>query len=219
MYNNMYKRVHGIRENGAEVTGRVRRMIRDQARRSMVLEWQRSLGHPHIAGKRTVEAIRPVLPEWVERVKRGGITYRMTQVLTGHGCFGEYLCRIGKERTTKCHHCGHPHDSARHTLEFCPAAERAILVAAVGADLSLPAVINAMVGSGEAWQAMSSFCGKVMLQKEDAERQRRGEGRRRGAPPDPQGDGGMPPPDGGPSPRRRRHHSPHRPPQNNTRGG
>jgi len=37
---------------------------------------------------------------------------------------------------------------------------------------------------------MSSFCGKVMLQKEDAERERRGEGRRRGAPPDPPGDGG-----------------------------
>jgi len=87
MYSNMYKRVRGIRENGAEVTGGVRRMIRDQARRSMILEWQRSLEDPHIAGRRTVEAIRPVLPEWVERVKREGITYRMTQALTGHGCF------------------------------------------------------------------------------------------------------------------------------------
>jgi len=38
MYSNMYKRVREIRENGAEVTGGVRRMIRDQARRSMVLE-------------------------------------------------------------------------------------------------------------------------------------------------------------------------------------
>jgi len=112
-------------------------------------------------------------------------------MLTGHGWFGEYLCRIGKERTAKCHYCDHPHDSAQHTLEFCPAwaAERAILVAAVGADLSLPAVIRAMVGRTEAWQAMFSFCGKVMLQKEDAERERRGEGRRRGTPPDPPGDG------------------------------
>jgi len=33
------------------------------------------------------------------------------------------------------------------------------LVTAVWADLSLPAVIAAMVGSGEAWIAVSSFCG------------------------------------------------------------
>jgi len=127
----------------------------------------------------------------------------MTQVLTGHGCFGEYLCRIGKERTAECHHCGHPHDSAQHTLESCSvwAAERADLTAAVGADLSLPTVIRAMVGSGEAWKAMSSFCSKVMLQKEDAERERRGRGRRRGASPNPPRDGGMPLPDGGPPPR------------------
>jgi len=30
-----------------------------------------------------------------------------------------------------------------------------------------------MVGSNEAWKTVSSFCGKVMLQKEDAERERR----------------------------------------------
>jgi len=130
MYSNMYRRVRGIRDNGAEIIGRIRRVIKDQARRSMVLEWQRSLEDPHIAGKRTVEAIRPFLPEWIERVKREGITYRMTQMLTGHGCFGEYMCRIGKERTAECHHCDHPHDSAQHTLESCPAwvAERANLV-------------------------------------------------------------------------------------------
>jgi len=129
----MYRRVRGIRKNGMEITGRVRRMIKDQARRSTILEWQRSLEDPRIAGKRIVEAIRPCLPDWIDRVKREGITYRMTQVLIGHGCFGEYLCRIGKERTAECHHCGHPHDSAQHTLEFCPAwaAERADLTTAV----------------------------------------------------------------------------------------
>jgi len=139
----------------------------------------------------------------------------MTQVLTGHGCFGEYLWRIGKERTVECHHCDCPHDSAQHTLEACPAwaAERADLVVAVGTDLSLPAIVRAMVGSGEAWKAVSSFCGKVMLRKENAERERerRGEGRRRRATPSPPGDGGRMPLPIGPPPRRRRHRSSHRP--------
>ena len=38
-------------------------------------------------------------------VGRGRPTYRVTQVLTGHGCFGEYLLRIRKKDTARCHHC------------------------------------------------------------------------------------------------------------------
>ena len=33
------------------------------------------------------------------------LAFRVTQVLTGHGCFGEYLKRIGAEATAGCHHC------------------------------------------------------------------------------------------------------------------
>jgi len=196
-----------------------RRIVKDQARRSMILKWSRTLEDPNIPGKRTVEAIRPCLSEWIDGVKREGITYRMTQVHSGHGCFGEFLCRIGEERTAECHHCDHLHDLAQHTLEACPAwaAERAELVVTVGADLSLSAVIRAMVGGRGAWKAVSSFCGRVMLQKEDAEREKRGEGQRRAAPSPPKNEGRMPPPIG-PPPRRRRHRSPHRPPPR-TNGG
>ncbi|XP_039311331.1 uncharacterized protein LOC120359088, partial [Solenopsis invicta] len=106
--------------------------------------------------------------EWVAR-PFGGLSYRMTQVLTGHGCFGEYLCRIRREPTKQCHHCGAARDSARHTLEECPAWEelRGVLRAEVGDDLSLPAIISQMVGRESAWKAVSSFCERVMLQKEE----------------------------------------------------
>jgi len=97
MYDNMYRRVRGIRNSGAEVTGKIRRVIKDRARRSMILEWQRALEDPNIAGRRTVEAIRPCLPEWIDRVKYEGITCKMTQVLSGHGCFGEYFA--GSEKS------------------------------------------------------------------------------------------------------------------------
>jgi hypothetical protein len=49
------------------------------------------------------------------------LTYRVTQVLTGDACFGEYLRRIGREDTARCHHCDEGVDSARYTLEHCPA--------------------------------------------------------------------------------------------------
>ncbi|KAL6416348.1 hypothetical protein ACFW04_013547 [Cataglyphis niger] len=41
------------------------------------------------------DAILPHFQEWIGR-KHGNISFRITQLLTGHGCFGTYLHRIGK---------------------------------------------------------------------------------------------------------------------------
>jgi len=132
---------------------------------------------------RVVAAIRPRLVEWTER-GRGGIPYRTAQVMSGHGCFGEFLCWIGREGTTRCHHCDAQSDTASHTVEECPAwiEERRGLSAVVGPDLSLSALVNVMLGSERSWQAVVHFCETVISQKEDHERTRRGEnaGVRRG---------------------------------------
>jgi hypothetical protein len=45
----------------------------------------------------------------------------VTQVLTGYGCFGEYLYRIRREAAARCHHCDEGVDSAQHRLEHCHA--------------------------------------------------------------------------------------------------
>jgi hypothetical protein len=96
-------------------------------------------------------------------------------VLTGHGCFGEYLQRIGKERTARCHHCA-GQDSAQHTLEECPAwdEEREDLTAVMGQDLSLPTLISLMLRDKDRWRVALSFCEEVIKQKERAEWERRG---------------------------------------------
>ncbi|KAL0860233.1 hypothetical protein ABMA27_010540 [Loxostege sticticalis] len=125
------------------------------------------------AGRRTVLAICPVLKEWVRR-RHGRLTYRLTQILCGHGCFGDFLHRIGREQSAACHHCHSDEDTAQHTLETCPAwaRERGVLVAAVGQDLSLRAVIAQMVEDEGKWQAVLTFCEAVVSQKEAAERER-----------------------------------------------
>ncbi|KAL0810515.1 hypothetical protein ABMA28_009072 [Loxostege sticticalis] len=118
-------------------------------------------------------AIRPVLKEWARRA-HGRLTYRATQLLSGHGCFGAFLSRIGREESASCHHCSCDEDTAQHTLETCPAwaRERSVLVAAVGQDLSLRAVVARMLESEEKWQAVLTFCEAVVSQKEAAERER-----------------------------------------------
>jgi len=75
----------------------------------------------------------------------GGLTFRATQLVTGHGSFGDYLVRIGRVESPACPHRGGAEDSARHTLEECPAwaVERGELMARVGPDLSLGAVLGA----------------------------------------------------------------------------
>ncbi|KAJ0172616.1 hypothetical protein K1T71_011755 [Dendrolimus kikuchii] len=57
---------------------------------------------------------------------------------------------------------------------LCPAwdGERRVLGANIGPDLSLPAVVQAMVGGQPEWDAVASFCEAVMSAKEAAERER-----------------------------------------------
>ena len=146
---------------------------REEFRAVAMEEWEERLAEPSY-GVRTVGAVRPVLREWIGR-PHGVLSFRLTQVLSGHGCFGRFLCLVARrEPSESCHHCSSLRDDAQHTLEECPAwaNERQSLCAAIGRDLSLPAVIAAMTDSEESWRAMQSFCHQVMGQKEAAERER-----------------------------------------------
>ena len=102
------------------------------------------------------------------------LTFRVTQVLTGHGCFGEYLRRIGAEETTECIECGAEMDSAQHTIEECPQYQEARrdLTNVIGADLSPAALVGALLGSESKRKAVPSFCEEVMAHKEEKERER-----------------------------------------------
>lgn len=78
----------------------------------------------------------------------------------------------------------------------CPAwtEERRVLREAVGNNLTLPRIVEKILGGEEAWKGFAVFCGIVMRRKEEAERVRKGE---QPPPPPPQGgEGGifLPPP-------------------------
>jgi len=178
MYTEMYniRAARRLQREQADLpahTGRVETRQETLLRQRTFEEWQEALAHTR-KDLRAVGAIRPVLKDWVGR-RFGALGFRLVQVLTGHGCFGEYLHKIGKEPTTKFHHCDSPSDSAEHTLVECQAweANRRVLLGAIGGgDVSLPTVVHAMVGREEVWRAVASFCEDVMSQKEVAERER-----------------------------------------------
>lgn len=114
------------------------------------------------------------LKPWCER-KHGVLSYRLTQLLTGHGCFGVYLNRIGKEATAACHHCEASSDDAEHTMLRCPAwaSQRDSLQRELGgAPLDVEGVIPQMLLSLRYWLAWQNFSEAVMSAKEEAERVR-----------------------------------------------
>ena len=114
-----------------------------------------------------------MLDRWLER-PHGFLSFRMVQVMTGHGCFGAYLHRIRREDSPCCHHCGAVEDTAHHTLAVCQswAPQRSALVARVGPDLTLPSIVLRILEGQEAWTAFAGFCEEVMVAKEAAERER-----------------------------------------------
>ncbi|XP_070529841.1 uncharacterized protein [Cardiocondyla obscurior] len=177
-YSRTFRRLRAIRENRGVVIPAARSRVRLEHRADTIVQWSRRLHEETPWGWRTIAAIQPVLAQWLDMwVLGGGPSFRVTQVLSGHGCFGRYLCQIGREVDESCHHCDALVDTAQHTLEVCPAwaVEREELVRMIGPDLTLPHVMESAVADLEGWRALSLFCDKVMAEKERAERERQGQ--------------------------------------------
>lgn len=155
------------------LTGDIINRIKAQEAMQLRENWRSHLRDFRLPGRITRLAIRLHLDEWLDR-NHGSITYRMTQILTGHGCFNTFLCRIQKWDTEMCFHCGLDIDSSEHTLQWCPSwhLEREDLKAVIGASLSLKDIIKAIVRSDVAWSAFRSFAECVLTKKEEAERTR-----------------------------------------------
>lgn len=172
MDSRVYNRIRILREDGESDPVKGLEVVKHQERQIAWETWRTRLSE-RSAHKPIVQAVLPVFENWMQR-REGSLTYRLTQVLTGHGCFGVYLHRIGREATARCWHCEENQDSASHTLEECPAwaSERLILAQRVGPDLSLPAILSAMLNEISNWRAVASFCETVMVKKEAAERSR-----------------------------------------------
>lgn len=145
-----------------------------QARARAIDRWAERISAPGMPEQRLLEAIQLCLHMWTDRRGRG-LTFRLVQVLSNHGCFGKYLHRINREVNERYAHCGVDQGTTQHTLEVCPAwaVQRRVLVQNLGRDLSLSSVILGMLGSDQKWAVMTKFCEEVTAAKEDAEWARR----------------------------------------------
>lgn len=110
---------------------------------------------------------------WCKR-RHGHLSYHLTQILSGHGCFGSYLERIGKETSSRCHHCTAGEDDAMHTIFVCPClTEERNVADDILQGLDPDSMVGKMVNNVDCWNVIEKFVVHVMKAKEDAERARR----------------------------------------------
>lgn len=136
-------------------------------------QWETFLRRNDLPSERLRRAILPCFWEWIDR-GHGSMSFHLTQIFTGHGCFNSFLHRIGKVGSPICSHCEEYEDTADHTVAECPAwrSERADLCLIVGNDLSLSGLVRSILRSREAWSALMLYADKVLTAKEVAERER-----------------------------------------------
>lgn len=136
-------------------------------------QWMIYIQREDAAGKRTCEAIAPCFQNWIDR-SHGSMTYRTTQLLTGHGCFYAYLFRIGKVDTPQCPFCDLEPDTAEHTIQVCPqwTNERQELQREIGTNLDLTRIVEKICISSENWVAFCKFAEDILTRKEEDERAR-----------------------------------------------
>lgn len=145
--------------------------IRQEANNNTITAWQ-ARWDGCTKGRWTHRLIRKI-KTWINR-KHGATDYWLTQALTNHGCFGEYLHKYGKIASAECWFCGYPSDDAYHTFFKCDAWEtrRSATEVDVGSTLTPESLIEVMLRDTRSWNSISKFIHEVLQKKTEEERKR-----------------------------------------------
>lgn len=97
----------------------------------------------------------------------------VTQIITGHGVFGEYLFKIGKRENAFCKYCqDNTIDDAVHTLLKCKRwdEQRQILNIKCGEAITRENIATLLVESRDKWESIKSFMTEVIKTKIEDEK-------------------------------------------------
>ena len=168
-----FQYVRNLRASGYEIPRTAVNKLRSQALKGA---WEQRRTEIAASGSANKKGIKEILKVWDTWGEKGvsSLTYRITQVLSGHGCLGEYLYKIGAETHPGCHECGAPIDSIKHVVESCPrfGLQRLTLETILEQPVTTEAITNALVGNANQRSAASSFCEQIIKIKEEGERGR-----------------------------------------------
>lgn len=142
------------------------------AKRVTLEQWQERWSGQQTKAAWTRRIMRE-LSVWVECPHKT-TGYYFTQFMTGHGCFQNYLKRIGKSQRDECRYCqgiNNSEDSAEHTIFYCQQWQpwRADVYNREG-DLTPENIIGKMCSNKGSWDTIYKFIVNVIEKKEEEER-------------------------------------------------
>lgn len=120
--------------------------------------------------RRLIPDVRP----WCARSHGLVTSFHLTQFLSGHGCFGQYLHRIRKLDSPSCVDCLAPVDDAEHAFFLCDRwwRRRMELKTALNGPFTPETVVGKMMESRSNWMAVEQFVKEVLTKREAEERER-----------------------------------------------
>jgi len=120
--------------------------------------------------RRLIPDVRP----WCARSHGMTTNFHLTQFLSGHGCFGQYLHRIRKLENPGCVDCLAPVDDAEHAFFLCDRwwRRRMELKAEIGDPFTPETAVGRMLESRNNWTAVERFVKEVLTKRETEERER-----------------------------------------------
>uniref|UniRef100_A0A2M4AST8 Putative r1-7 dk n=1 Tax=Anopheles triannulatus TaxID=58253 RepID=A0A2M4AST8_9DIPT len=162
-----------VEEDRECYAGRGTAGIRAEAKRRSLERWQREWEND-VNGRWTFRLI-PIIERWLSR-DHGEVNPWLTQFLSGHGNFREYLHRFKRAPSPECPACAGLVESPEHVLLVCPRFDEARdeMMAAVGERVTVEKLVDLMCQRKEAFDAINRCVGQIMsrLQLEWREFQR-----------------------------------------------
>jgi Reverse transcriptase (RNA-dependent DNA polymerase)/Endonuclease-reverse transcriptase len=141
----------------------------EEAREKTLERWQREWDAVDDPTGRWTKKLMPSIKPWISR-SCGDISYYLTQVLTGHGCFQEYFSRFSLAPSPTCILCesGEP-DDAKHTLESCSyfQEKRISLENVLQKPFAAEGIVRMMLESSENWLVIGAYVESIMREKVD----------------------------------------------------
>jgi hypothetical protein len=138
---------------------------RPSHREQSLLDWQEAWNNS-LKGRWTYRLI-PKLKPWLER-RHGEVGYHLTQFLTGHGAFEEYLHKKKKVDTPYCPTCANVVETPEHALFVCPRfnnerAEMTTKMPTADADN----LVEMMCASEDNWRIATTAITKITTRLDD----------------------------------------------------
>lgn len=137
------------------------RSVRSQHKERTIQKWQQSWDNS-CTGRWTYRLI-PSIKEWIDR-PHGEINFHMTEFLSGHGGFREYLHKIGRAQSPNCQQCLVV-ETPEHVFFECPRflGERAELARLVIPAVKVETLTRAMCRDKAVWDSVNTLILKISV--------------------------------------------------------